>query len=85
LVAATAFSVLPAVLSAPASTAVTPAMANKVSVGSPSDHTPRNHQNEPAVAIDAHAPDVVVAASNDYIDAQDCPQALVAEKPVPRQ
>ena len=56
---------------APASAAVT---AAKVSVGSPPDQTPRNHVNEPAVAIDAHNPDVLVAGSIDYIDQQPCPQ-----------
>src|SRR6266508_6067076 len=44
-----------------------------VSVGSPSNLTPRNHQNEPAVAIDAHMPNVLVAGSNDVIDQQPCP------------
>jgi len=52
------------------------ATASKVSVGSPSGTTPRNHQNEPAVAIDAHNPDVLVAGSNDYIDQQPCPHDL---------
>jgi hypothetical protein len=52
------------------------ATASKVSVGSPSGLTPRNHQNEPAVAIDAHNPDVLVAGSNDYIDQQPCPHDL---------
>src|SRR4051812_7007574 len=41
------------------------ATANLVSVGSPVDTTSRNHQNEPAIAIDAHHPDVLVAAAND--------------------
>jgi len=45
----------------------------EVSVGSPHGHTPRNHQNEPVVAMDAHNPDVLVAGSNDYIDQQECP------------
>jgi hypothetical protein len=52
------------------------ATAAKVSVGSPSDQTPRNHQNEPAIAVDAHNPDFLVAASIDYIDQQPCPQNL---------
>jgi hypothetical protein len=46
----------------------------RVSVGSPSNLTPRNHQNEPAVAIDAHMPNILVAGSNDVIDQQPCPQ-----------
>jgi hypothetical protein len=61
------------VLPAAAQTAAT---ASKVTVGSPSGLTPRNHQNEPAVAIDAHNPDVLVAGSNDYIDQQPCPHDL---------
>ena len=57
------------------SQAVAPAATSaRVTVGSPSDLTPRNHQNEPAVAIDAHAPDVLVAGTNDFIDAQPCPE-----------
>jgi hypothetical protein len=52
------------------------ATASEVSVGSPSGLTPRNHQNEPAVAIDAHNPDVLVAGSNDFIDQQPCPHDL---------
>ena len=52
------------------------ATASKVTVGSPSGQTPRNHQNEPAVAIDAANPNVVVAGTNDYIDQQPCPRTL---------
>ena len=43
-----------------------------VSVGSPVTPFSQNKQNEPAVAIDAHAPNVVVAASNDEIDKESC-------------
>jgi hypothetical protein len=64
--------VLGSVLPAAAQTAT----ASKVSVGSPSGQTPRNHQNEPAVAIDAHNPNVLVAGSNDFIDQQPCPPDL---------
>lgn len=46
-------SVAAGALPASAQTATT---ASEVSVGSPSGLTPRNHQNEPAVAIDAHDP-----------------------------
>jgi hypothetical protein len=60
-----------------ASVAVT---ASKISVGSPADRTPRNHQNEPAVAIDAHNPNVVVAASIDYVDKQQCPHNFVTRE-----
>jgi hypothetical protein len=52
------------------------ATASRVTVGSPSGLTPRNHQNEPAVAIDAHNPAVLVAGTNDYVDQQPCPRTL---------
>jgi hypothetical protein len=54
--------------------------ASEVSVGSPSGITPRNHQNEPAVAIDAHNPDFLVAGQNDYIDQQPCPRSTALEE-----
>src|SRR5579871_2388645 len=56
--------------------AQTGATASKVTVGSPPDSTPRNHQNEPAVAIDAADPNVLVAGVNDFIDNQPCPHDL---------
>ena len=43
-----------------------------VSTGSPVTPFSQNKQNEPAVAIDAHAPNVVVAGSNDEIDDESC-------------
>jgi hypothetical protein len=46
----------------------------RVSVGSPSAVTPQNHQNEPAVAMDAHNPAVLVAGVNDFVDWAPCPQ-----------
>jgi hypothetical protein len=46
----------------------------RVSVGSPSTTTPQNHQNEPAVAMDAHNPAVLVAGVNDFVDWAPCPQ-----------
>src|SRR5262249_39172047 len=52
-----------------------PALAGDVSVGSPPDTTPQNHQNEPAVAIDAHNPNFAVAGWNDFVDWAPCPQA----------
>jgi hypothetical protein len=56
------------------------ATASKVSVGSPSGQTPRNHQNEPAVAIDAHAPNVAVAGWNDFVDWSPCPQQTATQQ-----
>jgi hypothetical protein len=55
--------------------AVGAATAGNVSVGSPPDTTPQNHQNEPAVAIDASHPNVVVAGWNDFVDWAPCPRA----------
>ena len=52
-----------------------PALAGDVSVGSPPDTTPQNHQNEPAVAIDANHPNIAVAGWNDFVDWAPCPQA----------
>jgi hypothetical protein len=52
-----------------------PAVAGNVSVGSPPDTTPQNHQNEPAVAIDANHPSLAVAGWNDFVDTAPCPQA----------
>jgi len=45
-----------------------------VSNGSPANTTPQNHQNEPAVAIDANHPNIVVAGWNDFVDWAPCPQ-----------
>jgi hypothetical protein len=55
--------------------AVAPAAGGNVSVGSPSGLTPQNHQNEPAVAVDASHPGVLVAGWNDFVDWAACPQA----------
>src|SRR5689334_4463699 len=52
----------------------------RVSVGSPADNTPQNHQNEPAVALDAHSPNILVAGSNDFVDQQACPKPLAVDQ-----
>jgi hypothetical protein len=44
-----------------------------VSSGSPANDTPQNHQNEPAVAMHANSPNILVAGSNDFVDNQACP------------
>ena len=49
-----------------------PVTGTLVTVGSPESPFSQNKQNEPAVAIDAHDPSVVVAGSNDNIDMEAC-------------
>ncbi|HEY3543879.1 MAG TPA: sialidase family protein [Gaiellaceae bacterium] len=44
------------------------------STASPPGTTPQNHQNEPAVAIDANHPNIVVAGWNDFVDWAPCPR-----------
>jgi len=43
-----------------------------VSAGSPLSPFSQNKQNEPAVAIDAHSPNIIAAGSNDNIDMEAC-------------
>jgi hypothetical protein len=45
---------------------------HRVSIGSPPAPFSQNKQNEPAVAIDAHSPDIVVAGANEEIDMEAC-------------
>jgi hypothetical protein len=51
------------------------AVISTASNGSPPGNTPQNHQNEPAVAIDANHPNIVVSGWNDFVDWAPCPQA----------
>lgn len=53
-------------------TPASPVTGTLVTVGSPTSPFSQNKQNEPAVAIDAHDPAVVVAGSNDNIDMEAC-------------
>ena len=58
-------------VAAPAADAAT-GTGTRVTVGSPVTPFSQNKQNEPAVAIDAHDPSVVVAGANDNIDMEAC-------------
>ena len=49
-----------------------PATGTLVTVGSPATPFSQNKQNEPAVAINANDPSMVVAGSNDNIDMEAC-------------
>jgi len=59
-------------LTQPLTAAAQPGGDTLVTVGSPTTPFPQNKQNEPAVAIDAHAPTVLVAGANDEIDLAPC-------------
>ncbi|MDX6504173.1 MAG: hypothetical protein QOE29_1298, partial [Gaiellaceae bacterium] len=52
--------------------AVTLASDTLVNTGSPPAPFSQNKQNEPALAVDAHAPNVMVAGANDNIDMEAC-------------
>jgi hypothetical protein len=65
-----------AVLLTAASVASARATVGLVTVGSPRGNTPQNHQNEPAVALDANHANILVAGTNDFVDNQPCPKSL---------
>src|SRR5215467_7189736 len=45
-----------------------------VSVGSPTGNHPQNAQNEPSLAVDPTAPNIMAAGANDLVDMQPCSQ-----------
>jgi len=55
-----------------AATVLSASVDVRVSSGSPPTPFSQNKQNEPAMANDAHAPNVLAAGSNDEIDEQGC-------------
>jgi hypothetical protein len=63
-----------AVPGAQAAGAATTATSALVSVGSPTGSHPRNAQNEPALAVDPTAPNILAAGANDLVDTQPCSQ-----------
>src|SRR3954464_5650583 len=65
-------AVIMAALLAAAPVGVGAGSDTRVSVGSPPTPMSADKQNEPAVAVDAHAPNVVVAGAHDNIGVEAC-------------
>lgn len=65
------WAVLPAAQAAGTDSTGTGAL---VTVGSPTDNHPQNSQNEPALAVDPTAPNILAAGANDLVDMQPCSQ-----------
>jgi hypothetical protein len=57
----------------------TTATASKVSTATPPDVVTENHQNETALAVDAHQPNVLVAGWNEWGDSIPCTPQTAAE------
>jgi hypothetical protein len=66
-----------------AALAATAVADSRVTVGAPNGTTPfaQNKQNEPALAVDANHPNVLVAGSNDEIDLETCAAVNPGEDP----
>jgi hypothetical protein len=75
-VAAGALLAVPAL---PVAAQTATATASRVSNASPPDTTPENHQNEPALAVDAHRPNVLVSGWNDFVDGIPCPEQTATQ------
>src|SRR6266700_1942877 len=75
LALALVFPAMPAARGAPAAAhpgAATASGDTLVTVGSPAAPFPQNKQNEPAIAVDANHPNVLVAGANDELDLAGC-------------
>ena len=72
IVAIAAFALASSAAAAVGTASAAPVDDTTVSVGSPLTPFSQNKQNEPAVAVDAAHPHVVVAGANDNIDMESC-------------